>query len=74
MKIKFFTIDCPRCNVLQKKMDRKGVNYEVIKSEKIFKEKNITVFPMLSIDDGPLMNFTEANAWVNELEEQNGEC
>lgn len=67
--IKFYTIDCPACNVLQKKMDAKNIAYDVIKDEAIFAEKGIEVFPMLEIDGGPLMDFSTARKWVDSQED-----
>lgn len=67
--IKFYTIDCPACNVLQKKMDAKNIAYDIIKDEAIFVEKGIEVFPMLEIDGGPLMDFSTARKWVDSQED-----
>lgn len=67
--IKFYTIDCPACNVLQKKMDAKNIVYDIIKDEAIFVEKGIEVFPMLEIDGGPLMDFSTARKWVDSQED-----
>lgn len=67
--IKFYTIDCPACNVLQKKMDAKNIAYDIVKDETIFVEKGIEVFPMLEIDGGPLMDFSTARKWVDSQED-----
>ena len=67
--IKFYTIDCPACNVLQKKMDAKNIVYDIIKDEAIFVEKGIEVFPMLEVDGGPLMDFSTARKWVDSQED-----
>lgn len=67
--IKFYTIDCPACNVLQKKMDAKNIAYDIVKDEAIFVEKGIEVFPMLEIDGGPLMDFSTARKWVDSQED-----
>lgn len=67
--IKFYTIDCPACNVLQKKMDAKNIAYDIVKDEAIFAEKGIEVFPMLEIDGGPLMDFSTARKWVDSQED-----
>lgn len=67
--IKFYTIDCPACNVLQKKMDAKNIAYDIVKDEAIFVEKGIEVFPMLEIDGGLLMDFSTARKWVDSQED-----
>ena len=66
--IKLYTIHCPACNVLKKKLELKYIDFEVITDEEVFKEKGITVFPMLQIGDNPLMTFSEAVRWLNARE------
>lgn len=66
--VKLYTIHCPACDVLQKKLDMKSINYELITSEDVFRELGIDMFPVLQIDDGPLMNFTSARKWVDAQE------
>jgi hypothetical protein len=34
MKIVLYTIGCPQCNVLEKKLNNAGVQYEIINDEK----------------------------------------
>ena len=66
--LKFYTIDCPACFVLQKKMDAKNLSYEIINDETIFNSKGIDRFPMLEIEGGPLMDFSTARKWVDSQE------
>lgn len=66
--IELYTIHCPACIVLQKKMDMKKLAYEVITDEAVFEAKGITHFPMISVDGGPLMNFSDARKWVDAQE------
>ena len=61
-----YTIGCPQCNNLEKKLQLKQVVYNTINDEKIFDELNINEFPMMSVNDGPLMNYKQAIAWVNK--------
>lgn len=62
--IKLYTIDCPACNVLEKKLEHKGIAYEKITDEKVFREKGIDRFPMLEVD-GTLQDFSTSVQWVN---------
>lgn len=64
MDIKVFTIGCPACNVLEKKLNNIGVLYERITSEEEFNKLGIKDFPMMQITNGPLLSFKEAIAWV----------
>lgn len=65
MDIKVYSIGCPACNVLEKKLKQKGITYRTIDDEDIFKELGIDQFPFLQIDNGPLMNYKKAVEWVN---------
>ena len=59
-----YTIHCPACNVLEKKLQKAGIEYSIIDDES--KMNNIEQFPMMQINDGPLMTLKEANQWIKE--------
>ena len=61
-----YTIGCPQCNILEKKLTQKGIVYNAITDEAIFDELHIERFPMMSVNGGPLMNYKQAIAWINE--------
>ena len=62
--IYIYTIGCPACNVLIKKIVQKDLQATLIRDQKTFDELNIDVFPMMRIDNGPLMNYQEALDWL----------
>lgn len=62
--IYIYTIGCPACNVLVKKLIEKDLQAQLITNERVFEELGIEIFPMMRIDNGPLMNFQEALAWI----------
>ena len=62
--IYIYTIGCPACNVLIKKIVQKDLQATLIQDQKTFDELNIDVFPMMRIDNGPLMNYQEALSWL----------
>ena len=65
--IKIYTTEtCPRCKVLKMKMDAKGIPYKLITDIKEIKNLGIMSVPYMQIDDGELMGFATANAWINE--------
>jgi hypothetical protein len=64
MNIILYTIDCPRCKVLEKKLQQKGINYSICNDIKIMTEKNIQELPVLSIDE-KLYQYKEAINWIN---------
>lgn len=67
MEIIFYSIHCPRCKVLEAKLQQKSINYIECNSVDIMEEKGISSVPCLSID-GEIMDFGKAIKWVNEQE------
>ena len=63
--VKMYTTGCPRCNVLKKKLDEKGIQYEMITDKDIMISKGFSVVPILEADDR-IMEFAEAVKWINE--------
>lgn len=67
ISITIYTTHCPRCEVLKKKLEQKGITwYNEIDSMEIMNDLGIKSVPMMSVNDGELMNFTDAIKWVNE--------
>lgn len=64
MNIVLYSTHCPRCTVLEKKLEAKGIKFEVETSVDNMLALGITQVPMLRVDD-KLLNFAEANTWVN---------
>ena len=62
--IKLYTIGCPKCNILEEKLDAKNIKYEKCEDKDIMISKNMDQLPILEVDD-ELMNYSSANAWVN---------
>lgn len=60
-----YTTGCPKCKVLIKKLESKGIKYEVFDDVNKMIEKGFTNMPMFEID-GNVMNFGEAIKWINE--------
>ena len=65
--ITLFTIDCPACKVLEKKLNQKNIPYESCRDKRIFKEKGIETFPKLLVNH-KMMSFGEAVKWLNTQE------
>lgn len=64
MKVVLYTINCPRCIVLEKKLDAKGVTYEKFEDKDKMIEMGMSTMPVLEVD-GIRMNFAEAVNWIN---------
>lgn len=67
MKVVFYTIDCPKCRVLESKLKAKNVDFEECRDIGIMQSKGFENAPMLEVD-GVAMSFGEAAKWVNNLE------
>lgn len=69
MDIKFYTIDCTACNVLERKLNAKNLTYETIRDSdairKVAVQHAITSAPILEVD-GVVMSYADAVSWVNK--------
>lgn len=65
MTVTLYSTGCPRCTVLRKKLDAKGIKYAVNDSTRDMLDLGITQVPVLSID-GKLLPFTKAVEWINQ--------
>lgn len=68
MEVKLYTTHCPKCNVLENKLKSKNINYIEITDTNIIIEKGYMSVPVLEVDD-KVMNFTDANTWINNYKE-----
>lgn len=62
--ITLYTIGCPACNVLEKKLKQKNLEFIKIEDKETLIEKGFDTFPMLEAN-GLLMGYTDAVKWVN---------
>lgn len=62
--ITLYSTHCPRCNILEKKMNEKGINYEVETDTDLMQKMGFTSVPMLKVDE-EIMDFPTANQWIN---------
>ena len=63
--ITLYTIDCPKCKVLEKKLNNAGITYLTVKDKNEIMAKGMDLMPVLEVDD-VRMNFKQACDWVNE--------
>ena len=62
--ITLYTTHCPRCIVLEKKLNAKGIEFEICEDKDLMVEKGFMSAPMLEVDD-EVLDFTKAVAWIN---------
>jgi len=63
-KIVLYSTGCPKCAVLKKKLDAKGIIYEMVRDESVMLSLGITNVPVLFVGD-TRMEFDTAADWVN---------
>ena len=61
----YTTQTCPKCKILKKKLEDKGIAYEEFSDEDEMQRMGILSVPIMSVD-GRLMEFPEAIKYVNE--------
>ena len=66
MSVVLYSTHCPRCNVLEKKLQQKEVDYDEVNDTSIMEQKGYLSVPVLEVD-GKSMNFKEAVDWINTL-------
>ena len=65
MKITLYSTHCPKCLVLEEKLEDKNIDYELVTDVDEMLKKGFQSAPVLEVD-GKIMNFSEANRWINE--------
>lgn len=71
MSVTLYSTHCPRCNIIEKKLKSRNVEYKEVNDVEVMSGKGITMVPMLEVD-GNIMDFKSANDWLNSLEANNG--
>jgi glutaredoxin len=63
--IKCYSIGCPRCVVLEKKLKQKGIDFELVSDKSVMEAKGFQSAPMLEVN-GKVFDFNEAVKWIGE--------
>ena len=66
-KIIFYTTNCPKCQVLKKKLDSLNIKYQICGDVDIMEQKGIRSVPILEIETD-LLDFSRAVKWLKEYE------
>lgn len=64
-KVICYSIGCPQCLVLERKLQQKNIAFELVADKEIMKAKGFLSVPKLEVN-GVVMNFKEAMAWIKE--------
>lgn len=67
-KIIFHSSHCPKCKILEMKLQKKGIQYEENNDIDVMIAKGLTMAPALEVD-GKILDFTASNEWINKYGE-----
>lgn len=62
--IVLYTTGCPKCRILEKKLNDKNINFDVCDDVEKMKELGLSSIPMLNVN-GKIMNYYDAVKYVN---------
>ena len=71
-EIILYSTGCPRCKILEKKLDEKNVAYNKVTDTEKLKEMGIDKVPVLSVG-GKMYGYADAVKFVNQMEEKENE-
>ena len=63
--IKLYSTNCPKCKVLETKLNMKGIQYDISTDVNEMLAMGIKAAPVLQLDNGKLLLFADAVKWVN---------
>ena len=61
-----YTTNCPKCKVLETKLNSKNITYDICDDVSVMEEKGFMEAPKLEVDD-KVLNFKEAVDYINTL-------
>ena len=64
MDITLYSTHCPKCMVLEKKLQMAGIDYKLVEDADLMIEKGFASAPILEVDGEPMI-FMDAINWVN---------
>ena len=70
MSIILHSTHCPKCRVLEAKLNLKNIPFEINTDMNKMESLGIMSVPVLEVD-GQLLHFKEATEWVNHQEAKN---
>lgn len=65
MSVILYSTHCPRCNILENKLNEKNIEFEEVNDVDVMIEKGIKVAPALEVD-GEILDYGKAVKFVNE--------
>ncbi len=66
MNVILYSTGCPKCKILEKKLNEKNVTYTNVSDVETMLSMGLSTVPMLEVD-GDMMKFSDAIKFVNNL-------
>ena len=63
--VRLYTIDCPKCKILEEKLMNANIEYEVCRDKTTMLAMGLDFLPALDVD-GTILNFKESIDWVRK--------
>jgi len=63
MSIVLYSTNCPKCKVLEKKLNSFGIDYSIVTDVDVMEQKGFQSAPVLEVDD-KIYEFSEAVKWL----------
>ena len=77
MEVVLYSTHCPKCNILEKKLTQKGINFTIVDDNsevvKVGRANKIMSAPILKVDES-VLDFSKANAWIGEQQNETVDC
>lgn len=61
-----YSTGCPKCNVLKKKLDEAGIEYDVVDDQDLMISMGFKSVPVLRVGEKDY-DFSEAVAWIRSM-------
>lgn len=63
MNVILYTTNCPKCKVLEAKLQQKNITFQTVEDEQVMINKGFLSAPMLEVDD-QIYDFSGAINWI----------
>ena len=69
MKYILYSIGCPKCEVLEKKLKQNNIDFDIVSSKEEILSLGITEVPVLKVED-KYLSFSDAIKFINNQKEK----
>lgn len=67
--IVLYSTNCPKCKVLESKLNDKGFKYGIVTDVNVMQEKGFEYAPVLDVN-GTIYDFSGAIKWLGEIKDE----